>query len=138
MPQKIFGGYVAHRAYMYAHICAEMVATGRVLLTSVDRINFYQPVRMGDKLHFVSRITFTGDHSISVETEITRISRDRKMTSLSNNCTFVFVHVDNDLNPLPVPRVLPTNYAEDERYLAGYRRWQAHCAARAAKKSAGR
>jgi acyl-CoA hydrolase len=136
VPQKIFGGYVAHRAYMYAHICAEMVATGRMLLTSVDRINFYQPVRMGDKLHFVSRVTFTGDTSVSVETEITRISRDRKMTALSNNCTFVFVHVDSDLNPLPVAPVHPTTYAEDERYLAGYRRRKAHRAACAENEAA--
>jgi hypothetical protein len=27
VPHKIFGGYVAHRAYMYAHICSEMVAS---------------------------------------------------------------------------------------------------------------
>lgn len=136
VPQKIFGGYVAHRAYMYAHICAEMFATGRVLLTSVNRINFYQPVRMGDKLHFVSRVTFTGDTSISVETEITRISRDRKMTALSNNCTFVFVHVDDDLNPLPVSPIHPTTYAEDERYLSEYRRWKAYKEARATKEAA--
>jgi len=133
VPQKIFGGYVAHRAYMYAHICAEMIATKRVLLTSVDRINFYQPVRMGDKLHFVSRVTFTGETSISVETEITRISRDRKVTALSNACTFVFVHVDGELNALPVPPIHPTTYAEDARYLVGYRRWKAYCEKREAK-----
>ncbi|HEY0309182.1 MAG TPA: acyl-CoA thioesterase [Acidobacteriaceae bacterium] len=128
VPKKIFGGYVAHRAYMYAHICSEMVASHRALLVSVDRINFYQPVRMGDKLHFVSRVAFTGKTSITVETSITRISRDRKSTALSNVCTFTFVNVDAGLNPMPVPQIYPTTYAEDARYLAGYRRHQAHLA----------
>ncbi len=129
VPEKIFGGYVAHRAFMYAHICSEMAASHRALLVSVDRINFYQPVRMGDKLHFVSHVAYTGNTSISVETSITRISRDRKSTALSNVCTFTFVNVDADLHPQPVPPIYPTTYAEDARYLAGYRRHQAHIAA---------
>ncbi len=128
VPHKIFGGYVAHRAYMGAHICSEMVATHRALLVSVDRINFHQPVRMGDKLHYISRVAFTGHTSITVETSIQRISRDRKSTALSNVCTFTFVNVDPALRPMPVPQIYPTTYAEDERYLAGYRRHQAHLA----------
>jgi acyl-coenzyme A thioesterase 9 len=126
VPQLIFGGYVAHRAYMYAHICAEMVATHRALLVSVNRINFYQPVRMGDKLHFLSRATYSGETSLSVETEITRISRDRTMTALSNTCVFTFVNVDADLVRIPVPTVYPTTYLEDARFLAGLRRREAH------------
>jgi len=126
VPKKIFGGWVAHRAYTYAHICAERLATHRMLLASVDRINFYHPVRMGDKLHFVSRVTYTGHTSVSVETEITRISRDRKETALSNVCTFTFVHIGTEAERLPVPQLYPTTYAEDARYLSGYRRRQAY------------
>jgi acyl-CoA hydrolase len=122
VPQKIFGGYVVHRAYMSAHICAEMVAGTSALLIACDRIDFYQPVRMGDKLHFVSGVTFTGRTSLSVETTITRISRDRKSTALSNTCVFTFMNVDPDLNLLPVPQIYPATFAEDERYLAGHRR----------------
>ena len=128
VPHKIFGGYVAHRAYMVAHICSEMVTSHRALLVSVDRINFHQPVRMGDKLHYVSRVAFTGETSITVETSIMRNSRDRKSTALSNVCTFTFVNVDPELQPMPVPQIYPTTYAEDARYLAGYRRHRAHVA----------
>lgn len=126
VPQKIFGGWVAHRAYTCAHICAERLVTNRVLLASVDRINFYQPVRMGDKLHFVSRVTYTDKNSVTVETEITRISRDRTQTALSNVCAFTFIHYGPNMEQLPVPQVHPTTYAEDARYLAGYRRQQAN------------
>jgi acyl-coenzyme A thioesterase 9 len=129
VPHKIFGGYVAHRAYMVAHICSEMVASHRALLVSVDRINFHQPVRMGDKLHYMSRVAFTGETSITVETSIICNSRDRKSTALSNVCTFTFVNVDPELRPMPVPQIFPTTYAEDTRYLAGYRRHRTHLAA---------
>jgi acyl-coenzyme A thioesterase 9 len=124
VPQTIFGGHVIHHAYMYAHICAEMIADHRALLVSSNRIDFYQPVRMGDKLHFVSQVTYTGQTSLTVETSITRVSRDRLMTALSNNCIFTFVNVDAELKRMPVPRVYPASYTEDERYLAAYRRHQ--------------
>jgi acyl-coenzyme A thioesterase 9 len=126
VPQTIFGGYVIHRAYMYAHICAEMVADHRPLLVYSSRIDFLQPVRMGDKLHFVSRITYSGKTSLTVETSITRISRDRRMTALSNNCLFTFVNVDAELQRMPVPRVLSGSYSEDVRYLSAHRQHQQH------------
>jgi acyl-coenzyme A thioesterase 9 len=77
---------------------------------------------MGDKLHFVSRVTYTGHTSLTVETAITRISRDRTMTALSNNCIFTFVNVDADLNLMPIAQMYPTTYSEDVRYLVGHRR----------------
>jgi acyl-coenzyme A thioesterase 9 len=115
-----------HRAYTYSHLCAELVAGGRPLLVSAKRIDFYQPVRMGDKLHFVNQVTFTGTTSLAVETSITRISRDRKSTAVSNNCLFTFVNVDPDLQKKGVPAVYPASFTEDARYLAGRRRRTSH------------
>ena len=112
------------RAYELASINAEEIAPDRPLIVAVNRINFLQPVRMGDKLHFVSRVVYTGGTSICVEVSIERISRDRTVRALSNNCIFTFVNVDRDLSPLPVPPVYPTTYAEDARYLEAHRRHQ--------------
>jgi acyl-coenzyme A thioesterase 9 len=124
VPTKVFGGYLVRRAYELASINAEEIAPDRPLIVAVNRINFLQPVRMGDKLHFVSRVVYTGETSVCVEVSIERISRDRTVRALSNNCIFTFVNVDRNLTPLPVPPVYPTTYAEDARYLEAYRRHQ--------------
>ena len=134
VPQKIFGGHLIRRAFEQSAICAEQVAPDRPVIVAVNRINFVQPVRMGDKLHFLSRAVYTGDTSVSVETEIIRISRDRTQTNLSNSCIFTFANVGPSLERLPVPRIHPTNYSEDARYLAAHRRHQGHRAWRAARK----
>ena len=131
VPEKIFGGYVVHRAFMYATICAEAVAPDRPVVVSVNRINFHHPVRIGDKLHFVSRATYTGQSSICVETDIVRISRDLTSTALCNTCVFTFVNVDAELRPRPVPPIYPTTYGEDARFLAAYRRRLAYRGSRA-------
>ena len=124
VPSKIFGGYLIRRAYELATIQAEEIAPDRPVIVRVNRINFLQPVRIGDKLRFVSRIVHTGRTSLCVEVNIERISRDRVTKALSNTCAFTFVNVDEQMVPQPVPPVYPTTYAEDARYLEAHRRRQ--------------
>jgi acyl-coenzyme A thioesterase 9 len=120
---RITGGYVTHRAYLHAAMCAELVAPDRALLVSVNRINFLAPVCAGDTLHFNARVTYTGITSIAVEVDILRESRDRQTAALCNTCTFTFRNVDpTTLRACPVPRVYPATYVEDLRYLAARRR----------------
>jgi acyl-CoA hydrolase len=139
VPKKIFGGYVIRKAYEQSAICAELVAPHRPVIVSVNRINFNQPVRMGDRLRFESRVTYAGERSISVETDILRLGLDRSQAALSNTCVFSFVNVDETLTPQAVPAVYPTTYREDARFLAAYRRRQLHLRLRAqARAAAGR
>lgn len=124
VPKKIFGGYVIRRAFELTMMHAEEIAPNRPVFVRVNRINFLQPVQIGDKLDFTSKIVYTGDTSISVEIDIERISRSQETRALSNTCVFTIVNVDEDMNPQPVPQVYPTTYAEDERYLRAQRRRQ--------------
>jgi len=122
VPTTIFGGYLVRRAYELSSICAERVAPNRPVIVAVNRINFFHPVRLGDKLHYTSRVVYTGKTSLSVEANIQRISRDRTSEALSNSCLFTFVNVDKELTPQPVPAIYPTTYGEDARYLQAFRR----------------
>ncbi len=134
VPEKIFGGHLIRMAYEQSSICAEEVAPNRPIIVAVNRINFVQPVRMGDKLHLVSRAVYTGGCSVCIETDIMRISRDRKQINLSNACIFTFVNVDDELRPQPVPRIHPATYKEDAAYLAAHRRRLEHLRHMAAKR----
>jgi len=124
VPFTIFGGYLIRRAFELSSICSELVAPNRSIIAGVNRINFFHPVRMGDKLHFTSRVVYTDNSFICVEAGIERISRDRSVKALSNSCLFTFANIDGELNHLPVPTVHPTTYAEDARYLAAHRSLQ--------------
>jgi acyl-CoA hydrolase len=126
VPRKIFGGYLIRKAYEQSSICAELVAPDRPIIVSVNRINFPQPVRMGDKLHFQSRVVHSGGNSVCVETDILRVGLDRGQAALSNTCVFTFVNVDGPLRPRPVPLVHPATYREDAAFLAAHRRRAAY------------
>ncbi len=119
--EVIFGGYIMRRAYELSHICAERVAAARPVIAAVNRVNFFHPVQIGDKLHLTSRVAYAAGPAVCVETGIERISRDRAARALSNSCLFTFVNVDPELAPQDVPPIYPSDYAEDARYLEGRR-----------------
>ena len=125
VPRSIFGGYLIRRAYELSAICSELVAPDRSIIAAVNRINFYEPVRMGDKLHYTAQVVYTQDSFVCVEANIERISADRTSKALSNSCLFTFVNVDRNLTHRTVPRVYPTTYAEEARYLAAHRSYKA-------------
>lgn len=126
VPHKIFGGYVIRRAFELALIQAEEIMPDRPVFVRVNRINFLQPIRIGDKLDFTSRVVYTGETSMSIEIDIERTSLDKVTKALSNTCVFTFVNVDEEMNPKPVPDIYPTTYAEDERFLKAHRRRKEH------------
>jgi acyl-CoA hydrolase len=125
VPRSIFGGYLIRRAFELSSICSNLVAPDRSIIAAVTRINFFQPVRIGDTLHFTSRVVYTSGSFICVEASIERNSLDRTTKALSNSCFFTFVNVDSKLVHQPVPLIYPATYAEDLRYLAAHRSLQA-------------
>lgn len=131
VPKKIFGGYVIRRAFELSLMHAEEIAPDRPVFVRVNRINFLQPIRIGDKLDYTSRVVYTGESSISIEIDIERTSLDKVTKALSNTCIFTFANVDENMQPQPVPKVYPTTYAEDERYLDAYRRHKRYLQANA-------
>lgn len=121
VPRSIFGGYLIRRAFELSCICSDLVSPDRSLIAAVTRINFFQPVRIGDTLHFTSRVVYTSGSFVCVEASIERTSSDRTTKALSDSCFFTFVNVDSNLMHQPVPLIYPATYAEDARYLAAHR-----------------
>jgi acyl-CoA hydrolase len=119
--QVVFGGFIMRRAFELSAICAEKVATHRSVLAAVNRINFFNPVEIGDKLNVTSRVVYTEGAAICVEAEIHRVSRDRARRALSNSCLFTFLNVDADLGARAVPEIFPTDWREDARWLGARR-----------------
>jgi acyl-coenzyme A thioesterase 9 len=121
VPKTVFGGYLIRKAYELAALAAEMVAPDRVVPSKVNRINFNQPVLLGDQLKFTARVVYTGRTTITVQSDIERFSRSGGDKALSNSCLFTFSNVGNDMEPKPVPFIYPVTYAEDARFLNAYR-----------------
>ena len=121
VPKTVFGGYLIRKAYELAALSAEMVTPNRVVPIQVNRINFNQPVLLGDRLKFTARVIYTGKTTITVQTDIERSVRGDNGKALSNSCLFTFRNVGDDMESIPVPIIYPVTYAEDARFLNAYR-----------------
>jgi acyl-CoA hydrolase len=121
VPRTVFGGYLIRRAYELAALAAEMVAPCRVVPCRVNRINFNQPVLLGDQLKFTAQVVYTGKTTITVQSDIERFGRIDSDRALSNSCLFTFSNVDTNMQPQQVPLMYPVTYAEDARFLNAYR-----------------
>jgi acyl-CoA hydrolase len=121
VPKTVFGGYLIRKAYELAALAAEMVTHDRPVPSRVNRINFNQPVLLGDQLKFTARVVYTGKTTITVQSDIERFSRTVGDKALSNSCLFTFSNVDAAMQPQAVPFIYPVTYAEDARLLNAYR-----------------
>jgi acyl-coenzyme A thioesterase 9 len=121
VPKTVFGGYLIRKAYELAALAAEMVAPDRVIPCQVNRINFNQPVLLGDQLRFAAQVVYTGNTTITVQTDIERFIRSDGDKALSNSCLFTFRNVGDDMEPRAVPVIHPVTYAEDARFLNAFR-----------------
>lgn len=111
--QTIFGGYLAKKSFELASLCSESLSNGRSIVGAVNRINFYHPVLIGDKLKYTSDVIYTNGPFICVESNIYRIGRGEKnISALTNSCNFTFINVDDRLNAINVEKIYPYSFED--------------------------
>ena len=99
----IFGGWLMAHMDMAAGIAAARRSKGRCATVAVEAMKFLHPVRIGDEVTVYADLVATGRTSITIEVEAwrrPRISEDRMQVT---HARFVFVAIDADGKPRPVP-----------------------------------
>lgn len=109
----IFGGRVMALMDKAAAV-ASMRHCRRITVTaSVDRVNFHNPIHLGDIVILLSSVNQTFRTSMEVGVKV--FSEEPKTGIRQHTCTayLTFVALDDDGHPAPVPPVVPET--EDER-----------------------
>ena len=118
----VFGGAIMSIMDKCAAVAAIRHARRACVTASVDRIDFREPVRVGDLVVMRASVNFAGRTSmeigVRVETE-DMISGVRRHT---NSCYLTFVAVDRSGRPVTVPQVVPETEEEKRRFAAAKER----------------
>ncbi|MFZ5783875.1 MAG: acyl-CoA thioesterase [Pseudomonadota bacterium] len=100
----IFGGWVLSQMDVAGGALAARAAKGRVATVAITAMTFVEPIKVGDMVSIYGEVTRIGRTSITVELETVVQRRledtDRRVT----HGTFVFVAIDDDGRPRPVPK----------------------------------
>lgn len=99
----IFGGWLMSQMDIAGGIAAAARAKGRAVTVAVEGMEFHQPVYVGDLVSCYADVVATGTTSITVKVETLARRRAGGDTVKVTEGTFVFVALDADGRPRPVP-----------------------------------
>ncbi|APU14323.1 MULTISPECIES: acyl-CoA thioesterase [Actinoalloteichus] len=120
----VHGGVIMKFVDDVAAACAGRHSGGTALTVFMDEMLFLIPVRVGDLVHASAQVNWTGRTSMEVGVRVVaeRWNESVPPTHVAS-AYLVFVAVDSDGKPRPVPEVLPESATDRRRHAeAGIRR----------------
>ncbi|MDQ3698814.1 MAG: acyl-CoA thioesterase [Gemmatimonadota bacterium] len=118
----VFGGVVLAMMDKAAAVAAIRHARAACVTASIDRVDFREPIHVGDLVIMKASVNYVGRTSmevgVRVETE-DMISGVRRHT---NSCYLTFVAVDRNGRPVEILPVVPETDAEIRRFQAAQER----------------
>src|SRR3989440_6709234 len=118
----IFGGVIMSMMDKCAAISAFRHCRAPVVTASIDRVDFREPIHLGDLVVMKSSVNFAGRTSMEVGV---RVEAEELMTGRrrhTNSCYLTFVAVDRAGRPVEVPGLIPETADEMRRFQAAKER----------------
>ncbi len=99
----IFGGWILSQMDTAGGITASERAKGAVATVAIEAMKFHRPVQVGDLVSCYTDIVRIGHTSLHVRVEVCVRRRHHEGEFRVTEGTFIFVAVDADGRPRPVP-----------------------------------
>ncbi len=130
----VFGGVILSMLDRVAAVAAIRHARQNCVTVSVDRVDFREPIRLGDLVVMRASVNYVGRTSMEVGV---RVEAENLMTGErrhTNSCYVTFVAIDKNHRPVRIPPVQPETEDENRRYLAAQERRRRRLEERTAEK----
>lgn len=118
----VFGGVVLAMMDTTAAVSAIRHARMACVTVSVDRVDFREPIYVGELLIMKSSVNFVGRTSMEIGV---RVEAENLLTGVrrhTNSCYLTFVAIDSDGKPVSVPALEPETPNEVRRFNAARER----------------
>jgi acyl-CoA hydrolase len=118
----VFGGVVLAMMDRTAAVSAIRHARASCVTASIDRVDFREPIHLGDLVVMKASVNYVGRTSmeIGVRVECEDLQSGRRRHT--NSCYLTFVAVDRNGRPVEVPDLKPETAEENRRYQAAVER----------------
>lgn len=122
---NVHGGWIMKLVDEVGALACMRHARHRVVTVAIDQMTFRQPIRIGDLVTLDAEVTYTGRTSMEVEVLVTAENPITGECTHTNKAYLVYVALDDDRNPVPVPPLRIETPEQEARRSAGLKR-QAH------------
>lgn len=110
----VFGGTILALADSVAYVCASRHAGPNVVTVSVDKVDFKEPIRIGELVICMASVNFVGKSSMEVGIKIMAEDLHTGKKRHTNSCYFTMVLLDESGRPQAAPQLI-SETAEDKR-----------------------
>ena len=113
---NVFGGVILSLVDRAAAVCAIRHAHRQCVTVSVDKVDFREPIHVGELITAFARVNFAGKTSMEVGVKIIAEDVVSGAKRHTNSCYVTYVALDDKGVPTQVPPILPETPDEKRRY----------------------
>ena len=113
---NVFGGVILALVDRVAAVCAIRHSRRQCVTVSVDKVDFREPIHVGELITAFARVNFAGRTSMEVGVKIVTenvLTGEKRHT---NSCYVTYVALDDQGRPAEVPPIVPQTPDEKRRY----------------------
>jgi len=113
---NVFGGVILALVDKVAAVAAIRHARHQCVTVSVDKVNFREPIKVGELVSAMARVNFTGHTSMEVGVKVIAENVLTGEQRHTNSCYLTYVALDDLGEPTEVPPIVPETPDEKRRY----------------------
>ena len=113
---NVFGGVILSLVDRVAAVCAIRHSRRQCVTVSVDKVDFREPIHVGELITAYARLNFAGHTSMEVGVKIIAENVQTGEQRHTNSCYVTYVALDENGQPTAVPQITPMTPDEKRRY----------------------
>lgn len=113
---NVFGGAIMRYMDEIAAIVAWRHAGKNSVTASIDRMNFYAPVYVGNLLILKAAVNYVGNTSMEIGVRIEAQDPTSKKSTHTGSCYLTYVAIDKKGRPTEIPKLILTTADEKKRF----------------------
>lgn len=114
----VFGGVILAMMDTASAVSAIRHARSNCVTVSVDRVDFREPIHLGDLVIMKCSVNYVGRTSMEVGVRVEAENLQTGVRRHTNSCYLTFVAIDRNGRPIAVPPLLPETEEETRRFEA--------------------
>jgi acyl-CoA hydrolase len=118
----VFGGAILAMMDKAAAVAAIRHARSSCVTVSIDRVDFREPIHVGDLVVMKASVNYAGRTSMEVGVRVESEDMIRGVRRHTNSAYLTFVAIDRNSRPVEVPELVPETPDERRRFAAAQAR----------------
>jgi len=119
---NVFGGSIMKYMDEVAAIVAWRHAGKNVVTASIERMNFFAPVYVGNLLILKASVNYVGTTSMEIGVRIEAQDPTSRRGTHTGSCYLTYVALDEKGKPTPIPPLIVTTPTEKRRFKEAFAR----------------